>query len=226
MSKSKLLTSVIFVFVFLAASHFHAFAQSAKKPNELQAIYACKSITDAQKRLACYDASVGRFEAAEKSGEVVTISKTAIEEVKRDAFGFNLPSLPSLGKIFGGNDKSETKPMKAARENDLTAPVKEAERTRTAKSPLKPATLNKNSTTSTVTEVTLDIRKTTEFGYKKTRFFMTNGQVWEQTDGTKIRIPKVRNEIANTAKISKASLGSFFLRINGKGSAIRVRRVR
>ena len=77
-----------------------------------------------------------------------------------------------------------------------------------------------------MTEVTLDIRKTTEFGHKKTRFFMANGQVWEQTDGNKVRIPKVRNEELNTADISKASLGSFFLRVNGKGAAIRVRRVR
>jgi len=74
--------------------------------------------------------------------------------------------------------------------------------------------------------VVLTIRKTTEYGYKKTRFFFDNGQVWEQTDGSKIRIPKVRNSVANTAIISKASLGSFLLRVNGKGSAVRVRRVR
>jgi len=55
---------------------------------------------------------------------------------------------------------------------------------------------------------------------------MTNGQVWEQTDSIDVRIPKVRNGKSNTVKISKASLGSFFLRVNGKGSAIRVRRVR
>ena len=55
---------------------------------------------------------------------------------------------------------------------------------------------------------------------------MTNGQVWEQTDRTNVRIPKVRDGKTNNAEISKASLGSFFLRVNGKGSAIRVRRVR
>jgi len=79
---------------------------------------------------------------------------------------------------------------------------------------------------SKITDVTLDIRKTTEFGYKKTRFFMTNGQVWEQIDSTKVRVPKVRNGMVNTVEISKAALGSFLLRVNGKGVAIRVRRVR
>ena len=48
-----------------------ASAQSAVQPDELKAVYACKSISNAQERLACYDSSVGRFEAAQKSGEVV-----------------------------------------------------------------------------------------------------------------------------------------------------------
>lgn len=215
--------SIIITTIFLRNP---AQAQSATLPDELQAIYSCKSISNAQERLACYDNSVGRFEEAEKSGEVVTVSKTAIEKVERDAFGFNLPSLPSLGKLFGDNDKSKTKPPKAQKENDLTAPVKQAERPQAVKSPRKPPALIEKPAPSKVTEVTLDIRKTTEFGHKKTRFFMANGQVWEQTDGNKVRIPKVRNEELNTADISKASLGSFFLRVNGKGNAIRVRRVR
>jgi len=100
-----------------------ALAQSSAKPDELQAIYACKTIEDAKKRLACYDSSVGRFEAAEKSGEVVTVSKTTIEKVERDAFGFNIPSLPSLGKIFGGGDKAGKRKKK---KNALTDPVKKS----------------------------------------------------------------------------------------------------
>jgi len=204
-----------------------AFAQSSSQPDELQAIYACKSIEDAGKRLACYDSSVGRFEAAEKSGEVVTVSKTAIEKVERDAFGFNIPSLPSLGKLFGGSDKAG----KRKKKNALTDPVKKApdqevELKPTPSTPTQASLIPAKPKTSKITDVTLDIRKTTEFGYKKTRFFMTNGQVWEQTDSIDVRIPKVRNGKSNTVKISKASLGSFFLRVNGKGSAIRVRRVR
>ena len=206
----------------------HAEAQSVALPDELQAIYACKSISSAQERLACYDNSVGRFEEAEKSGEVVTVTKTAIEKVERDAFGFNLPSLPSLGRIFGGNDKNEKSASKPEKENDLTAPVKQAEITKSPKetSPTKPPAAISKPKPSKISEVSLEIRKTAEFGHRKTRFFMTNGQVWEQTDGIKVRVPKVRNGKTNNAEISKASMGSFFLRVNGKGSAIRVRRVR
>ena len=179
----------------------HAEAQSVALPDELQAIYTCKSISSAQERLACYDNSVGRFEEAEKNGEVVTVSKTAIENVEREAFGFNLPSLPSLGRIFGGNSTSNDKPKKVEKENDLTAPVKQAERVTSPPSSLKPPALNPPPEPKETNEVSLDIRKTTEFGYNKTRFFMANGQVWEQTDRTNVRIPKVRDGKTNNAEI-------------------------
>ena len=193
-------------------------AQSAGQPVELSAIYACKALADSNARLACYDNAVGRFETAQKSGEIVTISKTQVEKVERDAFGFNIPSLPSLGKLFGGGEKT----AKTPKGNPLTAPVKSAEATKPDAKIKRPAIPK----ASDIKEVSLTLRKTTEFGYKKTRFFFTNGQVWEQADTTKVRVPKVRGGKTNTAEISKAALGSFLLRINGSGSAIRVRRVR
>ena len=55
---------------------------------------------------------------------------------------------------------------------------------------------------------------------------MTNGQVWEQIGTTKLRIPKVKNGVSNTAEIRKAAIGSYLLQINGEGSAVRVKRVR
>ena len=197
-----------------------AFAQVNSQPDELQAIYACKTIVNPQDRLACYDSSVGRFEAAERSGEVLTVSKAAIENVEREAFGFNIPSLPSIGKIFGGGSSDKTK-----KESDLTAPVKQATREIEGAKTQKAPTLTSGPEMSKIEGVTLDIRKTTEFGYKKTRFFMTNGQVWEQSDTARVRIPKKSGGSLNTAEISKAALGSFLLKINGKGAAIRVRRV-
>lgn len=205
---------------------YQAHAQSNTPPDELQAIFACKGLTNPQERLACYDSSVERFEAAQESGEVVTVSKTEIEKVERDAFGFNIPSLPNLGTLFGGGDKAEKSVKNSPKKNDLTDPVTEALAKPAPSSTSQSSSVLSTPKVSDIKTVTLDIRKTTEFGYKKTRFFMSNGQVWEQADSLKVRIPKVRNGKTNTATISKAALGSFMLRINGKGSAIRVRRVR
>lgn len=210
------------IIVAAFATPVQAQTQFSAQPDELQAVYACKTISRADERLACYDRTVGRFEAAEKSGEVVTVSKTAIEKVEKDAFGFNIPSLPSLGRIFGGEKESKT-PKK---ENALTAPVKQASRTVTSPEPSKPPAINPKPLPSKIKNVTLDIRKVSEFGYKKNRFFMTNGQVWEQIGTVKVRIPKVKNGKLNKAEIRKAAAGSFLLQINSSGAAIRVKRVR
>ncbi|MEP3891148.1 MAG: hypothetical protein ABJN69_11865 [Hellea sp.] len=223
MYRLKLFTLALGTVALTLSAAPQAWAQIAGQPDELQAIYACKTIADPQERLACYDNSVGLFQAAEKSGEVVAVSKTAIENVERDAFGFNIPSLPSLGRIFGGGkDKAPSAP----KESDLTAPVKRAEATQIVKQPTRPPEVMKRPTPSEVSEVTLQIRKMTTFGYKKTRFFMTNGQVWEQIDANRIRISKSQKGKTHTAVISKAALGSFLLKINDKGSDIRVKRVR
>ena len=73
-------------------------------------VYACKDIASDTERLACYDAAVGRLKAAEDAGEVKTFTRTEVEEVKRDSFGFSIPSLPKLafgGKDDKGKDKSD-----------------------------------------------------------------------------------------------------------------------
>ncbi len=65
-------------------------------------VYACKSITTDAERLACYDAAVGRLKAAEEAGEVKTVTRKEVEQVKRESFGFSIPSLPNFA--FGKKD--------------------------------------------------------------------------------------------------------------------------
>lgn len=68
-------------------------------------VYACKDMPGDTERLACYDAAVGRLKAAEEAGEVTTVSRKEVEQVKRDSFGFSIPSLPSFGlSKLTGND--------------------------------------------------------------------------------------------------------------------------
>ena len=80
-----------------------ATAQEAD-PISTKAIYACSEITDDTERLRCYDDTVGRFAAAEAAGEVTTISKAEIDEIREDSFGFSLPSIPRIvmPKLGGG----------------------------------------------------------------------------------------------------------------------------
>lgn len=72
------------------------------------AVYACADEVDDMARLACYDAAVGRLKAAEEAGEVTTISRADVEEVKRDSFGLSIPSLPKLAMPKLGNNAQDT----------------------------------------------------------------------------------------------------------------------
>jgi hypothetical protein len=69
-------------------------------------VYACAGITTDVDRLACYDTAVGRLKVAEEAGEVTTITRAEVEKVKRESFGFSIPSLPSLAlRKSGDGDK-------------------------------------------------------------------------------------------------------------------------
>ena len=173
-------------------------AQSPESsPSEISNVYACRDIPDAEQRLKCYDTAVGRLEDAQKSGSIVAIGKKELETIERESFGFNIPSLPKLTKLFGGSkDKSSVD----------------------SKKPFKRADLNSDQS-----NIILEISKTKEFGYKKTRFYLKNGQVWEQVGTGKVRVSKKN---PGKAHIRKASLGSYLLRVNGSGAAISVRRIR
>ena len=90
-----------------------AWAQSGQNPanadvSPLEPIYACATKADATERLACFDAAVATIRAKEAKSEIVTFDKQRVEKVRREAFGFSLPSLPKLGfPSFGGGPKAD-----------------------------------------------------------------------------------------------------------------------
>ena len=60
---------------------------------QFQGLLDCKSKTDDAERLACYDAAVGAFAGAEQKGDIVVVDREQAKAVRRQAFGFTLPSL-------------------------------------------------------------------------------------------------------------------------------------
>ncbi len=59
--------------------------------------------------------------------------------------------------------------------------------------------------------------------YNRHRFYMTNGQVWDQSAAGRLNFD---NDAQNFAEIRRASLDSYLMQINGRGRAIRVHRER
>lgn len=144
-----------------------AMAQSSQNPanagvSPLEPIYACANKTDPTERLACYDAAVAGIRAKEAKSEIVTFDKQRVEKVRREAFGFSLPSLPKLGfPAFGGGPKGEGKEQNVA----AAAAVEEIEE----------QSFTVVSTRESAGRVVLTLE---------------NGQVWRLTEAGELNAPK------------------------------------
>ena len=79
-------------------------AAPAPRAAPLQAVFDCRRLTDAPLRLACYDRAAGALDAAESRGEVVTFDRAQVRQVRRQAFGFNMPTIT----LFQRGEKEET----------------------------------------------------------------------------------------------------------------------
>ena len=81
----------------LLAIGLAAFASAPAGAEERPAIFKglmdCKAMTDPSERLACYDAAVGALDSAEQKGDIVVVDREQAKAVRRQAFGFSLPSL-------------------------------------------------------------------------------------------------------------------------------------
>ncbi|WP_421785943.1 hypothetical protein [Hyphobacterium sp.] len=74
-----------------------------------------------------------------------------------------------------------------------------------------------------VERIVMQIERIREIGYGRHRFYMTNGQVWVQSNTDRFRY---NDNEEMFAEIRRAALDSYFLQINGTGRALRVRRER
>jgi hypothetical protein len=68
-------------------------ATSSPLPGSVQRLLDCRSTAEVPARAACYDAAVDEFARLVASGEVLVVDKERVAAVKRQAFGFSLPSL-------------------------------------------------------------------------------------------------------------------------------------
>ena len=69
----------------------------------VQAISDCRKLADRDARLDCYDKATDAFEQAQASGQVVVVDREQVRAVKRQAFGFSMPSL----NLFARGPKEE-----------------------------------------------------------------------------------------------------------------------
>lgn len=95
-------TSLVMPHMALNA-HAKDSAASTNTTSPLSFIYKCAEIADSTKRLNCYDTNISTLRLAEKNEEIIAIDIDTAKQIKREAFGFSLPSLgalklPQIGK--------------------------------------------------------------------------------------------------------------------------------
>ncbi len=69
----------------------------------VQAVVDCRKVEDSAQRLACYDSATDALTKAEATGDLVTLDREQRRAVRRQAFGFTLPTLA----MFDVGEKSE-----------------------------------------------------------------------------------------------------------------------
>ncbi len=62
-------------------------------PAALTELTACRTVTDATQRLACYDREVAEFEQAEATKAIVVVDREGVRRDRRSLFGLTLPRL-------------------------------------------------------------------------------------------------------------------------------------
>lgn len=77
-------------------------AAPQQRPEMLERLAACRTVADSAARLACYDGAAAALDNAQRQGELVVIDRAAVNETRRELFGFDLPTLPRLFSNGGG----------------------------------------------------------------------------------------------------------------------------
>lgn len=98
------LVSGLAALAVVAASPGQDAAAQQQRPEVVERLTACRAVADNAARLACYDAATAALDTAQQQGELVVIDRAAVNQTRRDLFGFDLPTLP---RLFGNAQTQE-----------------------------------------------------------------------------------------------------------------------
>lgn len=88
-----------------AAPLFAKEKQEAASPLAYERLLQCRSTSDPEARLACYDSNVLALQQAKERRELVIVDREEVREAKKGLFGLKLPEL----RLFGsGQDEDVT----------------------------------------------------------------------------------------------------------------------
>jgi hypothetical protein len=101
--------AVAFISCCLAVPAAGQAAAEVTSAQLLDALAACKKVTAAPERLACYDAASSRLAEAVERKDLVVLDRAEIRRTRRSLFGMSLPRVP----LFRGEGGEETDELTA-----------------------------------------------------------------------------------------------------------------
>lgn len=87
----------------LGQSALAAPSANPERAPALRKLTDCRQVADNAARLACYDAVAAEIDSAQAAGDIVVVDRDQARAVRKQAFGFSLPSL----SLFDREGKSE-----------------------------------------------------------------------------------------------------------------------
>ncbi len=81
------------------------------------ALQACRTLSNAAERLACYDKAVDGLTAAAASGETLIVERADVRNARKGLFGF---TLPKIGFLTGRDDNKDDRDDAARLETTVT----------------------------------------------------------------------------------------------------------
>ena len=158
----------------LAASTATAAAQPAPgEAGPVDALLNCRGVEAEAARLACLDAALADFNAALSSGRIAVVERETVRAVERDSFGLALPRVAQLGSLFTRGDGGGGESSASSEET------------------LEDGAVVRYGRDGGVEEIRgLRVAKVEETALDRLVVTLENGQVWVQTDST--RLPTVR----------------------------------
>ncbi len=172
----------------------------------VQALLACREIAEPQARTACLDARVADFATALDEGRLVVVERSRIRAVERESFGIALPSMAALSNVFGGGEAEEAVPETETLDDGTTVVYRAGGGVEELRG-------------APVASVDTD-------PYGKFIVTLENGQVWRQSDSTRVRSVRARHMDGLTADISTGLFGSMSMRLSHSGPSFKVERLR
>lgn len=93
MTVAAMRTGLVALALGLAALSSADAAEPQGRAAALKQLLDCRTIADNAARLTCYDTQAGAFDQAEAKGDIVVVDREQARAVRRQAFGFTLPSM-------------------------------------------------------------------------------------------------------------------------------------